>query len=71
MDPAVRLQAGPIGADVGGTMDTTVVTLIPALLAPLAAAVPAFPVHGRVPMSATSAGLLARTVPTVRTARSG
>ena len=52
-------------------MDTTVVTLIPALLAPLAAAVPAFPGHGRVPLSATSAGLLARTVPTVRTARSG
>ncbi|SCX40056.1 hypothetical protein SAMN03159343_0870 [Klenkia marina] len=45
-------------------MDTTVVTLIPALLAPLAAAVPAFPAHGRVATSGTTAALMSRTVPT-------
>jgi hypothetical protein len=47
-------------------MDTTVVTLIPALLAPLAAAVPAFPLPGRTPTSAVSAALLARAVATQR-----
>lgn len=43
-------------------MDTTVVTLIPALLAPLAGAVPAFPVHGRASTSSITAALLSRTV---------
>lgn len=47
-------------------MDTTVVTLIPALLAPLAAAVPGFPVHGRIAMSTTTAPLLGRAVQTRR-----
>jgi len=44
-------------------MDTTVVTLIPALVAPLAATVPGFPATGRVTVSGTTAALLARAVP--------
>ena len=47
-------------------MDTTVVTLIPALLAPLAGACAAFPRQGRYAVSPTTAALLARAVPTPR-----
>ena len=47
-------------------MDTTVVTLIPALLAPPAAACPAFPRQGRYTVSASTAALLARSVQAAR-----
>ncbi|MCO7220233.1 hypothetical protein [Klenkia sp. PcliD-1-E] len=47
-------------------MDTTVVTLIPALIAPLAGACAAFPRQGRYAVSPSTAALLARTVTTAR-----
>ncbi|WP_165617707.1 hypothetical protein [Klenkia soli] len=52
-------------------MDTTVVTLIPALLAPLAGACAAFPRQGRYAVSPTTAALLARAVPTPRARPAG
>ncbi|GAA4304242.1 hypothetical protein GCM10023162_06840 [Klenkia terrae] len=48
-------------------MDTTVVTLIPALLAPLAGVCAAFPGQGRCTVSPTLAALLAGADPTPRT----
>lgn len=63
---AVRLHPAPGRADHIRTMDTTVVTLIPALLAPLAGACAAFPRQGRYAVSPTTAALLARAVPTPR-----
>ena len=64
-----RLHSCVPSADDSRTMDTTVVTLIPALLAPLAGACAAFPRQGRYAVSPTTAALLARAVPTPRSHR--
>ncbi|MEI4273204.1 hypothetical protein TEK04_15870 [Klenkia sp. LSe6-5] len=61
-----RLHFPVAAADYTTTMDTTAVTLIPALLAPPAGACAAFPAHGRTAVSALTAGLLVRAVPTPR-----